>query len=113
LEKSKDVVKGEDKVQKFTGLEFWFTPRSPYRAKHEANDNEDTNPPVNVPPLQNGDNPCWHYFRAAMHPASSDRTVDRNSSLTIERSFRCNHHGASYDILDNTICPKVIEALVI
>jgi antibiotic biosynthesis monooxygenase (ABM) superfamily enzyme len=37
-------------VQKFTGLEFWFTPRSPYRAKHEANDNEDTNPPVNVPP---------------------------------------------------------------
>lgn len=37
-------------MQKFTGLEFWFTPRSPYRAKHEANDNEDTNPPENVPP---------------------------------------------------------------
>ncbi|HJU85249.1 MAG TPA: antibiotic biosynthesis monooxygenase, partial [Nitrososphaeraceae archaeon] len=26
LEKSKDVVEGEDKVQKLTGLEFWFTP---------------------------------------------------------------------------------------
>jgi uncharacterized protein len=25
LEKSKDVVEGEGKVQKFTGLEFWFT----------------------------------------------------------------------------------------
>jgi uncharacterized protein len=50
LEKSKDVVEGEDKVQKFTGLEFWFTPRSPYRAKDEANKNEDTSPPGNVPP---------------------------------------------------------------
>jgi antibiotic biosynthesis monooxygenase (ABM) superfamily enzyme len=50
LEKSKDVVNGEDKVQKFTGLEFWFTPRSRYRAKHEANDNDDTSLPVNVPP---------------------------------------------------------------
>jgi hypothetical protein len=26
-------------VQKFTGLEFWFTPRSPHRAKHEATNN--------------------------------------------------------------------------
>jgi antibiotic biosynthesis monooxygenase (ABM) superfamily enzyme len=51
LEKSKDVVEGEDKVQKFTGLEFWFTPSSPYRAKHDANNNEDTSPlPMNVPP---------------------------------------------------------------
>jgi uncharacterized protein len=50
LEKSKDVVEGEDKVQKFTGLEFWFTPRSPHRAKHEANNNEDSIPTMNVPP---------------------------------------------------------------
>ena len=50
MEKSKDVVKEEDKVQKFTDLEFWFTPRSPYRARHEANNNEDTSPAVNVPP---------------------------------------------------------------
>ena len=50
LEKSKDVVEGEDKVQKFTGLEFWFTPHSPYRAKREANNNEDSIPSVNVPP---------------------------------------------------------------
>ena len=63
--------------------------------------------------LQNGDSHNWHYFCAIIHPASSDKTVDRNSSVTIERSFRCNHHGASYDILDNAICHKVIEALVI
>jgi antibiotic biosynthesis monooxygenase (ABM) superfamily enzyme len=50
LENSKDVVEGEDKVQKFTGLEFWFTPRSPNRAKHEATNNEDSIPTVNVPP---------------------------------------------------------------
>jgi uncharacterized protein len=50
LEKSKDVVEGEDTVQKITGLEFWFTPRSPHRAKLEANNNEDSSPPVNVPP---------------------------------------------------------------
>jgi antibiotic biosynthesis monooxygenase (ABM) superfamily enzyme len=50
LEKSKDVVEGEDKVQKFTGLEFWFTPSSSHRAKHEANINEDSTPTMNVPP---------------------------------------------------------------
>jgi antibiotic biosynthesis monooxygenase (ABM) superfamily enzyme len=50
LEKSKDVVEGEDKVQKFTGLEFWFTPRSPHRVKHEAKNNEDTVLAANVPP---------------------------------------------------------------
>jgi uncharacterized protein len=50
LEKSKDVVEGEDKVQKFTGLEFWFTPGSPRRAKREANNTEDSIPTVNVPP---------------------------------------------------------------
>jgi antibiotic biosynthesis monooxygenase (ABM) superfamily enzyme len=50
LEKSKNVVEGEDKVQKFTGLEFWFTPRSSHRAKDEANNNEDSTPTMNVPP---------------------------------------------------------------
>jgi antibiotic biosynthesis monooxygenase (ABM) superfamily enzyme len=50
LEKSKDVVEGEDKVQKFTGLEFWFTPHSPHLVKCEANNNEDTSPSMNVPP---------------------------------------------------------------
>jgi antibiotic biosynthesis monooxygenase (ABM) superfamily enzyme len=50
LEKSKDVVEGEDKVQKVTGLEFWFTPRSPYPAKRETKNNEDSSPPVSVPP---------------------------------------------------------------
>ena len=50
LEKSKDVVEGEDKVQKLTGLEFWFTPHSPHLVKPEANNNEDTSPPMNVPP---------------------------------------------------------------
>jgi uncharacterized protein len=50
LEKSKNVVEGEDKVQKFTGLEFWFTPRSSHRAKDEATNNEDSIPTVNVPP---------------------------------------------------------------
>jgi antibiotic biosynthesis monooxygenase (ABM) superfamily enzyme len=49
LETSKDVVEGEDKVQKFTGLEFWFTPRSPHRVKHEAKNNEDTVLAANVP----------------------------------------------------------------
>ena len=48
--KSKEVVEGEDKVQKFTGLEFWFTPRSPHLAKHEANINEDTILSMSVPP---------------------------------------------------------------
>jgi antibiotic biosynthesis monooxygenase (ABM) superfamily enzyme len=50
LEKSKDVVEGEDRVQKFTGLEFWFTPRSPYRTESEANNNEARSQPVNLPP---------------------------------------------------------------
>lgn len=50
LEKSKDVVEGEDKVQKLTGLEFWFTPRSPYRTKSEATNNEARSQPVNLPP---------------------------------------------------------------
>jgi uncharacterized protein len=50
LEKSKDVVEGEDKVQKFTGLEFWFTPRSPHRTEGEANNNEARSQPVNLPP---------------------------------------------------------------
>jgi uncharacterized protein len=50
LEKSKDVVEGEDKVQKLTGLEFWFTPHSPHLVKPEANNNEDTSPSMNVPP---------------------------------------------------------------
>lgn len=50
LEKSKDVVEGEDKVEKLTGLEFWFTPHSPHLVKREANNNEVTSPPMNVPP---------------------------------------------------------------
>ena len=50
LEKSKDVVEGEDKVQKVTGLEFWFTPRSPHRYGREANNNEASGQTVNVPP---------------------------------------------------------------
>jgi antibiotic biosynthesis monooxygenase (ABM) superfamily enzyme len=50
LEKSKDVVEGEDKVQKLTGLEFWFTPRSAYQTQREVNDNEDSGQPANLPP---------------------------------------------------------------
>lgn len=49
LEKSKDVVEGEDKVQKLTGLEFWFTPRSAHRSETEANNNEARGQPVNLP----------------------------------------------------------------
>jgi antibiotic biosynthesis monooxygenase (ABM) superfamily enzyme len=37
LEKNKEVVEGEDKVQKLTGLEFWFSPRSSYRTESEEN----------------------------------------------------------------------------
>ena len=40
LEKSKDVVEGEDKVQRLTGLEFWFTPRSAPRTQNGTNNNE-------------------------------------------------------------------------
>jgi uncharacterized protein len=50
LEKSKDVVEGEDKVLKLTGLEFWFTPSSAHRTEHEANNNEASGQPVNLPP---------------------------------------------------------------
>jgi uncharacterized protein len=50
LEKSKDVVEGEDKVQKLTGLEFWFTPRSVHRTESEENNNEGRGQPVNLPP---------------------------------------------------------------
>jgi antibiotic biosynthesis monooxygenase (ABM) superfamily enzyme len=50
LEKSKELVEGEDKVQKFTGLEFWFTPRSASRTESEANNNEALSQPVNLPP---------------------------------------------------------------
>jgi antibiotic biosynthesis monooxygenase (ABM) superfamily enzyme len=50
LEKSKDVVEGEDKVQKLTGLEFWFTPRSGHWTESEANNNEALCQPVNLPP---------------------------------------------------------------
>ena len=50
LEKSKNVVEGEDKVQKLTGLEFWFTPRSAHRTEGEANNNEARGQPVNLPP---------------------------------------------------------------
>ena len=50
LEKSKDVVEGEDKVQKMTGLEFWFTPSSAHQTQHETNNNEASGQPVNLPP---------------------------------------------------------------
>ena len=50
LEKSKNVVEGEDKVQKFTGLEFWFTPRSAHQTQRQVNDNEDSGQPANLPP---------------------------------------------------------------
>jgi antibiotic biosynthesis monooxygenase (ABM) superfamily enzyme len=50
LEKSKDVVEGEDKVQKLTGLEFWFTPSSAHQTQREVNDNEARGQPVNLPP---------------------------------------------------------------
>jgi antibiotic biosynthesis monooxygenase (ABM) superfamily enzyme len=49
LEKSKDVVEGEDKVLKLTGLEFWFTPSSAHQTQREVNDNEGGQP-VNLPP---------------------------------------------------------------
>lgn len=49
LEKSKDVVEGEDKVQKLTGLEFWFTPRPAPRTQNRANNNEG-HQSVNLPP---------------------------------------------------------------
>jgi uncharacterized protein len=50
LEKSKDVVEGEDKVQKLTGLEFWFTPRSAHRTPGDANNNKARGQSVNLPP---------------------------------------------------------------
>ena len=50
LEKSKDLVEGEDKVQKLTGLEFWFTPSSAHQTQREVNDNEARGQPVNLPP---------------------------------------------------------------
>jgi uncharacterized protein len=50
LEKSKNVVEGEDKVQKLTGLEFWFTPRLAHQAESEADNNEVSDQPVNLPP---------------------------------------------------------------
>jgi uncharacterized protein len=50
LEKGKDAVEGEDRVQKVTGLEFWFTPRSAHQTEHEAKNDEDSSRPVNVPP---------------------------------------------------------------
>lgn len=50
LEKSKDLVEGEDKVQKLTGLEFWFTPRTTHLTQGEANSNEASGQPVNLPP---------------------------------------------------------------
>jgi antibiotic biosynthesis monooxygenase (ABM) superfamily enzyme len=50
LEKSKDVVEGEDKVQKLTGLEFWFTPSSIHQTQGEANNNEARSQPVDLPP---------------------------------------------------------------
>jgi uncharacterized protein len=49
LEKSKEVVEGEDKVQKLTGLEFWFTPRSAPRPQNGENNNEG-HESVNLPP---------------------------------------------------------------
>ena len=49
LEKSKEVVEGEDKVQKLTGLEFWFTPRSAPRPQNGGNNNEG-HESVNLPP---------------------------------------------------------------
>jgi uncharacterized protein len=50
LEKSKNVVEGEDKVQKLTGLEFWFTPRLAHQVESEADNNEVSDQPVNLPP---------------------------------------------------------------
>jgi uncharacterized protein len=50
LEKSKDVVEGEDKVQKLTGLEFWFTPRSANQTESEPNNNEARGQLANLPP---------------------------------------------------------------
>lgn len=51
LEKSKDVVEGEDKVQKLTGLEFWFTPHSAHRTEGKPNNNEEARgQSVNLPP---------------------------------------------------------------
>jgi antibiotic biosynthesis monooxygenase (ABM) superfamily enzyme len=51
LEKSKNVVEREDKVQKLSGLEFWFTPRSTNTFKRGAdNNNEDSSMSVTVPP---------------------------------------------------------------
>src|SRR5918995_2110467 len=49
LEKSKEVVEGEDKVQKLTGLEFWFTPRSAPRPQNRGNNNEG-HESLNLPP---------------------------------------------------------------
>ena len=49
LEKSKEVVEGEDKVQKLTGLEFWFTPPLAPRPQNGGNNNEG-HEPVNLPP---------------------------------------------------------------
>jgi uncharacterized protein len=113
LEKSKNVVEGEDKVQKFTGLEFWFTPRSPHRAKHEANNNEDSIPTMNVPPRYKMVMVTVSILFVLLHTDSSDKAVDRIPSITIERPSRCNRHGASYDILDNAVCHKVAEGLAI
>ncbi len=50
LEKSRDVVEGEARVQKLTGLEFWFTPHSADRTEGEADNNEASVQPVNIPP---------------------------------------------------------------
>jgi uncharacterized protein len=53
LEKSKDIVEGEDKVQKLTGLEFWFTPRPAHSSssKSEENNGSSSQPVTTVPPL--------------------------------------------------------------
>ncbi|MDQ3909930.1 MAG: antibiotic biosynthesis monooxygenase [Thermoproteota archaeon] len=49
LEKSKDVVEGEQKLQKLTGLEFWFTPSSARTTKIDTDIDGDSQP-ITIPP---------------------------------------------------------------
>ncbi|HJS83502.1 MAG TPA: antibiotic biosynthesis monooxygenase [Nitrososphaera sp.] len=94
LEKSRKVTEGEAVIEKQTGLEFWFTPRSgrPDKA-HEL--------PLVTPPIQDGDCCNRNNFRTGIYHAAAGTTGNPQSPWCVEHAHRGRDNGLAHDLCDN------------
>jgi len=111
LAKSKEVAEGEPVVEKQTGLEFWFTPRS--RTGRSVNGDKAPTPIAPPPPRYKMAIVITAVIFISIHLAPTDKTAHHWSPYPLKYIHRSSNNGFAYDLCDNAVRNKIIGTLVV